>query len=90
MPAEIMELAKEYKIMHFPVDGSHTDMLYRQFKYIAVEVIQPKASGGKRDLKASMLSRPCSFSSQEIKFGGWSNIDQYNEPYPNYVVCVCI
>ena len=46
MPAEIMELAKEYKIMRFPVDGSHTDMLYRQFKYIAVEVIQPRHQEG--------------------------------------------
>ena len=47
MSAKIVELAKEYKITGFPVDGSNTNLLYSQFKYIPVEIIQLKPSGGK-------------------------------------------
>ena len=70
MPAEIMELAKEYKVMGIPFDSSHTDLLYAKFKTIAVEAIRLKPSGGKRHLKDSLFSHPCSFSSQDIKAGG--------------------
>ena len=70
MPAVVIELAKEYKIMGFPVESTHTDMLYQQFKYIPVEVLKLQATGGKRDLRDSMLCGPCSFSSSEVKYGG--------------------
>jgi len=70
MSAEIVESAKEYEITSFPFDDFHTDMVYSQFKYIPVEVIQLKASGGKPSLSSSMLRSSCSFSSQQIKGGG--------------------
>ena len=70
MSAKIVELAKEYKITGFPVDGSNTNLLYSQFKYIPVEVIQLKPSGGKQSLSSSMLHSPCSFSCNNMKGGG--------------------
>ena len=39
MLAVVAELAKEYKIMGFPVDFTHIDMLYQQFKCIPVEIL---------------------------------------------------
>ena len=70
MPAKIAELAKEYKITGLPIDGSNTDSVFNQFKYIPVEVIQLKPSGGKKSLASSMLHSPCAFSCSDIKGGG--------------------
>ena len=65
-----MQLASKYKIMGVPVDASYTDVLFEEFKYIPVEMISLEGSKS-RDLKSTLFpGHPCSFSSNEIKYGG--------------------
>ena len=66
----IVELASKYKIMGFPVDASYTDVLFEEFKYIPVELLSLEGPNDK-ELKCSLFpGHPCSFSSNEMKYGG--------------------
>ena len=47
MTAEIMHLSKEFKITDVPLDSTHTDILYDQFKYIPVELLKLMPAKGK-------------------------------------------
>ena len=64
------DMTKEYKIMGVPLSATYTDQIYRQFKHVGVELLKLKPPADKKNLRDSLFSRPCSFSSNEIKGGG--------------------